>query len=44
MILPFSFCLQIAGLLIGAVPQFQKLLVGHSAPLGVIQDSVTMLG
>ncbi|XP_057457740.1 protein PIN-LIKES 3-like isoform X2 [Lotus japonicus] len=34
----------IAGLLIGAVPQFQKLLVGHSAPLGVIQDSVTMLG
>lgn len=34
----------IAGLIIGVVPQFRKLLVGDSAPLRVIEESVVMLG
>ncbi|XP_014633421.1 protein PIN-LIKES 1 isoform X5 [Glycine max] len=34
----------IVGLIIGIVPQFRKLLVGESAPLLVIQDSLIMIG
>ncbi|XP_020235381.1 protein PIN-LIKES 3 [Cajanus cajan] len=34
----------IVGLTIGVVPQFRKLLVGDTALLHVVQDSVTMLG
>ncbi|XP_020235383.1 protein PIN-LIKES 3 isoform X1 [Cajanus cajan] len=34
----------IVGLVIGIVPQFRKLLIGDSAPLRVILESVVMLG
>ncbi|KAL2319910.1 hypothetical protein Fmac_028879 [Flemingia macrophylla] len=34
----------IVGLMIGIVPQFRKLLIGDSAPLRVIEESVVMLG
>lgn len=36
--------MQIIGMIIGVVPQFRKLLVGDSAPLHVVQDSVVVLG
>lgn len=34
----------IIGLIIGAIPQLQKILVGENAPLHVIEDSISMLG
>ncbi|KAL2949657.1 hypothetical protein AAZX31_20G188200 [Glycine max] len=34
----------ILGLIIGVVPPFQKMFVGDDAPLGVIEDSASMLG
>ncbi|XP_047160032.1 protein PIN-LIKES 3-like [Vigna umbellata] len=34
----------LVGLLIGVVPQFRHLIVGGSAPLYVIQDSIIMIG
>lgn len=37
-------CVQIVGLIIGAVPPFRNLLVGDNAPLRVVEDSVIMLG
>lgn len=35
---------QIAGLIIGLVPIFRKLLIVNNAPLAVIQDSIVMVG
>ncbi|TKY68934.1 transporter YBR287W [Spatholobus suberectus] len=34
----------IAGLIIGVVPLFRKLLIGDKAPLRVVEESVVMLG
>ncbi|KAK2391373.1 protein PIN-LIKES [Trifolium repens] len=34
----------IVGLIIGVVPQFRKILIINNAPLGVIQDSIAMVG
>ncbi|KAJ1415397.1 Membrane transport protein [Sesbania bispinosa] len=34
----------IIGLIIGVVPEFRKLLIGDSAPLRVVQDSIVMVG
>ncbi|WJX91582.1 hypothetical protein P8452_73336 [Trifolium repens] len=34
----------IVGLIIGVVPQFRKILIVNNAPLGVIQDSIVMVG
>jgi len=36
--------MQLVGLIIGVVPQFRHLIVGVSAPLFVLQDSIIMIG
>lgn len=42
-LLLFSF-LQIAGFVIGLIPQLRNLLIGADAPLRVIDDSAALLG
>lgn len=40
----FSICNQIVGFFFGAIPWLKNLIIGDSAPLKVIQDSIKLLG
>ena len=40
----FWFCLKIIALVIGLINPVRELIIGNVAPLGVLQDSVTLVG